>query len=242
MRTRAKTKTAREIEKHYFEQFRRVYALPEGRIEYGDKPDVCLEGVRSIGIEITRFYLQAGHAWESEQRQIALRTGIVSDAATYYRAGGGRNIELTIGFQTDNPISSHRRKTLPELLATFAQLIDSHASGEIDRNLFRATMPELSSVYLNAREYPDAKWHVMQVYSVENMSAEAVETIVRDKEKKSAEYKPCQAYWLLIVVDWIDPAQEQEIRIDGLALTSDVFEKIIVYKPNFEHVVEIHTP
>jgi hypothetical protein len=33
-----------------------------------------------------------------------------------------------------------------------------------------------------------------------------------------------------MVVDWIDPAQEQEIRIDRPCVASDLFEKIIVYK------------
>ena len=46
------------------------------------------------------------------------------------------------------------------------------------------------------------------------MSEAALEAIVREKEAKAAEYNPCGAYWLLVVVDWIDPAQEQEIRID----------------------------
>jgi hypothetical protein len=43
----------------------------------------------------------------------------------------------------------------------------------------------------------------------------------------------------LIVVDWSDPAQEQEIMIGGLKLASAVFEKIIVYKPNFEDILEV---
>jgi hypothetical protein len=36
----------------------------------------------------------------------------------------------------------------------------------------------------------------------------------------------------------MDPAQKQEIRIDGLNISSQVFEKIIVYNPLFGHVVE----
>jgi hypothetical protein len=36
----------------------------------------------------------------------------------------------------------------------------------------------------------------------------------------------------------MDAAQEQEIRIDGLNIASDVFERIIVYKPLLGHIVE----
>jgi hypothetical protein len=84
-----------------------------------------------------------------------------------------------------------------------------------------------------------AKWALTQGHSFGLMSKPRLEEIVREKEEKARSYAPCDAYWLLIIVEFIDPAQEQEIRADGLTLTSDVFERIIVYKPRFEHVVEI---
>jgi hypothetical protein len=36
----------------------------------------------------------------------------------------------------------------------------------------------------------------------------------------------------------MDTAQEQEIRVEGLRIASDLFERIIIYKPGFEHIVE----
>jgi hypothetical protein len=71
------------------------------------------------------------------------------------------------------------------------------------------------------------------------MSVDRLTEIIREKEAKVRQYATCDAYWLLIVVEFIDSAQEQEIRIDGLTIESDVFQKIIVYKPGFEHIVEI---
>jgi hypothetical protein len=53
-------KAARK-ERNYFEMFRRDFPLPKGKIEYGDRPDVILRGDRTIGIEITNFYLKPGH-------------------------------------------------------------------------------------------------------------------------------------------------------------------------------------
>jgi hypothetical protein len=49
------------------------------------------------------------------------------------------------------------------------------------------------------------------VYSLDLMSAEGLEEIVREKESKAAKYVPCDAYWLLTIVDWRDNAQDQEI-------------------------------
>jgi hypothetical protein len=84
-----------------------------------------------------------------------------------------------------------------------------------------------------------AKWKVGQGHSFGPMSIERLTEIVRQKEIKVRQYDPCDAYWLLIVVDFMDSAQEQEIRIGGLTIDSDVFQKVIIYKPYFEHIVEI---
>jgi len=34
--------------------------------------------------------------------------------------------------------------------------------------------------------------------------------IVRDKEVRARKYKKCDAYWLLVIVDSVNPAQDQE--------------------------------
>jgi hypothetical protein len=75
--------------------------------------------------------------------------------------------------------------------------------------------------------------------SLDLMSAEGLEEIVREKESKAAEYVPCDAYWLLIIIDWRDNAQDQEISAQDVKIASDVFERIIVYKPVFEDIAEV---
>jgi hypothetical protein len=71
------------------------------------------------------------------------------------------------------------------------------------------------------------------------MSLERLTDVLRSKEKKAKYYTPCDDYWLLVVVDFINPAQDQEIRIDNIKLQSGVFEKIIIYKTAFKHLLEI---
>jgi hypothetical protein len=237
MKASGARRTNTDIERYYFEQFRKAHSLPDGIVTYGDKPDVTLTGERKIGIEVTRFFLQSGSLPESEQRQKPLRAPIVSKAQALYRAGGGKGIELTIDFDPSNPITPHRGRKLPGELAALAKRIDGRPSGELERTEFQA-MPEISFVYLNAREYPDASWRVIGAYSVLPMSSTDLEGIVREKEAKSEQYEHRDAYWLLVVVDAMDAAQEQEIRIDGLNIASEIFEKVIIYKPRFEHIIE----
>lgn len=212
--------------------------MPEGGITYGDKPDVTVFGERRIGIEITRFFLQPGSLLGSKQRQRPLRAAVVSQAQALYRRNGGKAIELTIGFDGGNPIIVVRMRQLPGELAALASRIDNRrTSGEVERSLFR-TIPEISFMHLNAREYPDALWRVIGTDNIGLMSSTKLEGIVRQKESRCAEYRRCDAYWLLVIVEPMDSAQEQKIAIDGLNIASEVFERIIVYKPGFEHIVE----
>jgi hypothetical protein len=90
-------------------------------------------------------------------------------------------------------------------------------------------MPEIKSLYLNSIEYADARWRIMQSHKVGIISKDTLEKIVREKEVKAAEYQACDAFWLLIVVDGMNAAQEQEIRIDTPYTRSNVFEQILVY-------------
>jgi hypothetical protein len=71
------------------------------------------------------------------------------------------------------------------------------------------------------------------------MSQVRLTQIVRLKEQKAKKYRSCDAYWLLVIVDFMSAAQEQEIRVDGLCISSAVFGKIIVYKPNFDHILDV---
>ena len=121
------------IERHYFERFREAYSLPTGQLGYGDKPDVTLTGDRTIGIEVTRFYLQPGSRLESKQRQRPLRDAVVEQAQPLYRAQGGKAVELHISFDTPTGITPRRTGKLAQELAGLAKRIDGRPSGEVER-------------------------------------------------------------------------------------------------------------
>ncbi len=227
----------KEIEKHYFEKFRGHYQLPSGNIIYGDKPDVIIDGERKIGIEITNFYIEGGSLPESEQRQSKLREKAVSRAHSSYKKKG-KKITITFGFDKANPIPIGHLKTLVKKLVDFARRIENFETGELRKDLFK-TIPELSFVYLNAKEYDDARWRVVQLYTAPMMSEDRLLEIVREKEKLVPEYEKCDAYWLLVIVDSFDRSQEQKIPNDILdEIETDVFEKVIVYEPWAGRVLE----
>jgi len=100
-----KTPTNPEIERYFFEKFRQDYPLPSGAIVYGDGPDVIVAGQRRIGIEITSFFLEEGSLPQSEQVQRKLRNRVVLEAQKAFLAPGQKGMEITFGFNKNNPIS-----------------------------------------------------------------------------------------------------------------------------------------
>ena len=64
--------------------------------------------------------------------------------------------------------------------------------------------------------------------------------IIQEKEHKAKEYQSAHAYWLLIVIDYMDRGQEQYILQDQLErIPSNVFEKIFLYKTGYEQIIEV---
>jgi hypothetical protein len=226
-----------EIERCYFEMFRNHYTLPPGTIVFGDRPDVMIEGQRRIGIEVTNFFREKGSLTESEQIQNKLRSKVVSDAQSLFVARNPKGIQITFGFDKDNPIRD--KKVVSTAIAELAEAIQGRQSGVIERDTYR-TILELSYVYLNAEPIGDPKWMISQFSRGQLMSRDRLLDIVRAKEAHAANYRPCDAYWLLVVVDHINAAQDQEIRVDDFErITSDVFEKVIVYRTLVGHVFEV---
>lgn len=167
---------------------------------------------------------------------MGLRKKVVSEAQRIYLAQNGKKNEITFGFDETTPIQD--KKKLISKFVDLAKQIEKCGTGEIRKDLYK-TIPGLSFVYLNTEEYEDAKWRVMQVYNVPIMSRDRLVEIVREKEARAKKYKKCDGYWLLVVVDFINPAQDQEIQFDNFdRIHTNVFEKIIVYKTLFGHLLE----
>src|SRR5260370_32252256 len=95
-----------EIEQYYFEMFRRDYPLPEGAVEYGDKPDVIVRGARTIGIEIRNFFLEDGSLPDGEQIQRKAREAVISKAPNLYQAQPRQKIDRTFAFDPAGPVRS----------------------------------------------------------------------------------------------------------------------------------------
>lgn len=228
--------TNREIEQYYFDLFRSHYALPDGRIEYADKPDVIVHGARRLGIEIANLYIADGSDPASEQVQRRRREQVLERAQSLHLASGGRRIELSAAFDPREPILEI--DPLARKLAEIAVRVQG-SPGQVDSLTFDH-VPELTFLYHSGKEYSNAKWRCAQSYATPFVSVERVRQLVAEKAAKAVDYdKDCEAYWLLLVVDFMDPAQDAFVEWpDGTALARSPFERILIYKPQFGQVVE----
>ena len=229
----------KDLEKHFFEKFRLDYALPEGIVTYADKPDVIIKGSRKIGIEISNLYIKDGNDLHSEQRQRNLRELVLQNAKARFFASGGSAIELTVSFDENNPITDI--KNLSKKLAKLLLNLDEVSTGWINKKYFSHIL-EISSIYIYSEKITNFQWRTVQTHSGKSLYVDRVLEIVKTKTEKLKEYKLCDSYWLLLIVDFWDSAQDQEIyNSDNLFLEPicSPFEKIIIYKPAENLYIEL---
>lgn len=228
--------TAHEIEYHYFEQFRRDYELPAVVVEYADAPDVRLKGDKYIGVEMARLYVKDGTDPSSEQVQTSRRDQVLSLAREIRSQEGGRSIELFVDFDpakpiTDVPASARRLALLAKEIEGDPITLVGDLSGNAEGLRF---------VYHSGVEHPAMRWRSLQVFNVPNLDPSRITAMVAEKTKKASKYAPCDEYWLLLVIDFFDPAQDQEIVLpQSFRLDPNPFQRVLLYKPQFGQVMEI---
>ncbi|KVG35092.1 hypothetical protein WK72_21585 [Burkholderia ubonensis] len=226
-----KNQKKQEQERSVFETFARDFELPAGEILYGDKPDVIINGQRKIGIEITDLYLTDGNDPDSEQVQLRHRDAVVQQAQTLYREAGGRSTELHFAFDFNIPI--RKIESLAKAIAELGLRIESGPSGNVPYDMFEH-IPELTWAYWNGREYPDARWRVTQSYATPLLSLPRIENAIANKTVLAKEYRACDAYWLLMIVNFWNPASDQDISWpEGTTVHAGAFERILLYRTHF---------
>lgn len=229
-------KSNQKIEEYYFEMFRKDYVLPPGEVKYGDKPDVIIEGPKRIGVEITNFYIEDGSNLRSIQRQNEVRDNSVSEAQELYLGNRGKNIKIIFSFDNNNPIRNMNE--FAKRLAELGKRIEKLEPGSVPKSIF-GEIPELFSVDFYLVENSNAKWVSLGACRVSVMSRNRLVEIVKKKERKISAYENCDVYWLLVVVDFFDLAQDQGVPNDGFEKIKSLgFEKIIVYKPAENQILE----
>lgn len=229
------------LEKHYFEQFAQRYPVPAGSVEYSDKPDVLIKnGERKLGIEITHLYKIDGKDNRSEQKQSVIRREVIALAEQLYLASGERKLEISFDFDPNLPIKRKNITKAANCLAAIAKEISSERAGHLSYKAFES-MPELRFLYHDGKEYLDSNWRIQQGFDIPTLSITRVKLLVAQKIEKLKSYQLCDTYWLLIIVEFWDPSQDQYIDWpEGESIGPTPFDRILIYKPAFAQVTEVN--
>jgi len=222
-----------EIEKYYFENFSRRFVLPEGEIVHGDKPDIIINGEKRTGIEITNFYVdQSGE----EPSQTSRRDNAVSCAQAIYRERTGRNVEYRFGFSDGLNIRNVRK--MAGKLACLAGRFDDYPPGRVAIEEF-SDIPEVFFLW-RGDEYEGCTWQHQHVARIPVMNQDSLKKIIENKEKKAKRYEGCDQLWLLIVIDYMNFSQDQEINgVKPDEIETAVFDKVVIYKTCYEQIIEV---
>ncbi len=218
----------REIEEECFRQFCAHFPLPPGEVVHQDKPDVIISGPRKIGVEIARLYLADGSDPHSEQLQRPRRETVIREAQAQYLRSGGERV-ITASFNPSYPIedASVTAGRLADLVASI------HIGGPVPKSLLSG-VPEVRSLYFHSNEDPKNSWRMLSEFMVPCLSVPRVVSVVAEKDRLLAGYEQCDSYWLLLIVDWMDGAQDQHIDWpEGAPVLRTNFERVFVYKPDF---------
>lgn len=226
-----------DVERYYFSKFAEHFPLPDGKIEHGDKPDVIVYGAQDIGIEIANLYLHDRGDPASEQVQCRRREAVLRKAQILYESEGRPKYELTVSFDPLNPIVEG--DVVAVRLAEFARSVELGAGGFFVGDILDQ-IPEVYSVFRSGAVYADSFWRTAQVYEGKSLSISRIAAILDDKHEKMKQYRPCDEYWLLLVVDMLDAAQDQEVDWpSGVPPLKSMFKKVIVYKPQYCRCLEL---
>jgi len=230
----------KRIEMEQFSRFRKIFPVPDGKIIHDDKPDFTISsGGKKLGIEVTSFHIDEGSNVDSEQKQKPRREEALKEAQDIYEKKMGRGVEFSFSFDKSNPIEDSQTKKLGKKIAEFMMGTDITKKGEVSKCRYKH-IPELNFVWINLEKYSDPQWRIFQTHLQTHLSTsifiERLKKIVEEKEKQAGNYRPCDEYWLLISMDFMNPAQDQEL-CDDLRLGSEKFSKILLYKTCFERVL-----
>lgn len=236
------TKKRQKIfESHYLYAFKKHFSeFPSGEILAGEEPDFVVDDPnsgRSCGIEVANFYISDGSDFKSEQRQKAARVRLLRKIEKDYSTVASQPYVFYIDFDPRMPILDdlNRHK---EIVHAIRNLVSSKTKVSLYRPFVQ--FPEIRHIYAELKSGSVSEWNLNQVYEVPLVDWSRVSTIIEGKSNKVKSYQPCDRYWLLLVIESWDPAQDQVFPNNvSQNLVISPFERVFIYKTVTNEVVEL---
>jgi hypothetical protein len=229
----------KQRERQLFELFRAEFGGPQGDIDdSGEKPDLVVSAAISVGVEVTELHVLSGSDPVSWQRQSARRTAAIDLARSQYEQSGGPFFEFHFDLRRPLPSELSVGKLAAECLAA------AHASlategGAISPLVLEGVAPNVRWLYRSPKEYDAPRWTDLTVHAVPQLNVERLQEVVDTKAEKLAGYRHCDEQWLLVVIDFWNAGQDQQLDWpDSAVLRRRGFDRVFVFKTGHVNWIE----
>ena len=226
-------------ERSLYDHFASLVEIPEGPLDFdGESPDFVIHGDRTRGVEITELHVADGEL--SWQRQAPRRKEALRRAQAQYVAASGPAFDFNFDFKPLPATVSLDELARQALAAATASV--NGTSGLISSDLLEPT-PLVRWLYRPEPLYVDPRWHDMPCHSVPFLDPSNVQRVVNAKGEKLLSYRRCDRHWLVIGVDFWNPAQDQELAWPvETALDLCGFDRVFIVKTHHGVYLEPGAP
>ncbi len=230
----------KKVEEYYFKQFLDAFGVFESFDSSGEKPDIrfACEG-KSVGVEMTRFFIDRGGEANSRVKQRERQEKTVSLSQKLFEGASQSQvlIEASLAF---NDIKDRRIKSLAREIANLFLSLDLRG-GRLSCKDFES-IPELRFAYIYVLKADDdaATWRLIQSGSVDNTNVDVLQGIINKKENKFDNYEMFEENWLLIIIDFINLCMDQEpLNVDYSSLHIGKFDRVYLFRTGYNTIVDL---
>lgn len=179
-----------------------------GEIIPGEQPDFVIKSdASSIGVEVTRYFIQTERDSRPIQEQESLRSKVLDMASREFDFRDKRLVHVNVLFNFVNPLLKSNLQTLSENIALIVCNLDVPI-GEFEtvksswRSPFQLPKEVISITVARSSNLSQSYWFANDVGFVPECEVNEIQSILNSKESKVKQYRiSCSEVWLLIAVD-----------------------------------------
>lgn len=238
----------KRLERWHLEQLRTTLAdFPSGVVIEGESPDFTVQSdYRTVGVEITRFYLPPPDGERPQQEQQNLKDRVVRLAHQMHIEAGGPALYVSVFYQQRLAIT---KRDVPTMASAISKIVLEVAlPASITDTPTIVTGSRLPSEINNIRitksiDGRDQLWYASAGGWVAPVKPQYIrEVIERKSSMVSVAKTKCDELWLVIISDRFSRAAPVELSEEAACYTyQKIFDRVFWIEPHAPRVFELES-
>lgn len=238
----------KHLERWYLERLRTTFAdFPSGAVIARESPDFTVQSdYRTVGIEITRFYLPPPDEERPQQEQQSLKDRAVCLAHQMHMEAGGPALYVSVFYRERLAITKRDVPTMANAISKIVLEAPVPASITDTSTIVTGSRlpPEIISISItrsiNGR---DQLWHANAGGWVAPVKPQHIREVIERKSSMASVAKAkCDELWLVIVSDEFSRAAPVELSEEAADYTyQKIFDRVFWIEPHAPRVFELES-